>query len=139
MEAEFEVSDEDLERRILSNKAQISSRLNERAGYDRLSADLSGLIQQNSSAKYNSILTGNAKLSSEMLELESKLDVVSKDRDRLAGQLLGRTRRNVGFTSIPVGEVEVLRRELESLLSQNNALISQVQHAANVANNAAFV
>jgi len=135
-EADIEITDEDLNRRIQLNKNQISSKLNERAQYNRLTTDLSGKITENSSAKYNSLLNNNARLNSEMMELESRLDIVQKDRERLANELRNRTVQHISYTAIPAGDVSHLKKELEGLLSQNNALISQAKNAANQVNNA---
>lgn len=136
LEADTEITDEDLNRRIQFNKNQISSKLNERAQYNRLTTDLSGKITENSSVKYNSLLNNNARLNSEMMELESRLDIVQKDRERLANELRHRTVQHISYTAIPAGDVSHLKKELEGLLSQNNALISQVKNAANQVNNA---
>lgn len=135
-EVDTEITDEDLNRRIQHNKNSISHKLNERAQYNRLTTDLNGKITEYSSSKYNSLLTNNARLNSEMMELESRLDIVQKDRERLANELRQRTVQHISYTAIPAGDVNHLKKELESLLSQNNALISQVKSAANQVNNA---
>ena len=136
LEADTEVTDEDLNRRIHAKKNLIQQRLNEVAQRNRLVSDLNGKISDSSSTKYNSLLTNNARLSSERMELESRLDIVQKDRERLAIEKRNRTTQHISYTAIPTAEVNHLKKELESLLSQNNALISQVKNAANQVNNA---
>lgn len=64
------------------------------------------------------------------MELESRLNIVQQDRDRLAREAASRTKQQISYT-VPNPEINTLKRELEALLSQNNSLISQVKSAAN--------
>jgi len=72
------------------------------------------------------------------MELESRLNIVQQDRDRLTREVASRGIQHISYT-VPNPEIHVLKRELESLLNQNNSLISQVKTAANQVNGSRVV
>jgi chromosome segregation ATPase len=137
-EVDNEITDEDLNRRIQQNRSNTNTILQNNAQLQSQINTLSGKISEGSSAKYNSVISGNARLKSELNELESRLNIVQQDRERLAREVASKTKQHISYT-VPNPEISVLKRELETLLNQNNSLISQVKHAANHVNNAKVV
>jgi hypothetical protein len=68
------------------------------------------------------------RLRSRISELESRIDVVGQDRERLTrkSQTYGTQRKTVTWTQEDP-QVEVLRRELRGLVSENKNLVEQVR------------
>jgi hypothetical protein len=123
----IEVNDEVLAQKTQQNKAQINQILSETRS---LQVQSKGILEANPTAftnKLNSYSVGNAKLRSELSELESRLNIVEKDKDRL----LRVSRNNVAQVvehTVADPKVAVLSRELEALIRENGSLVSQVKN-----------
>lgn len=69
------------------------------------------------------MVSGNAALKSELSELESRLNIVEKDKDRLVNALNSRTVQHINYT-VPDPSHIGLRQNLEGELAENHRLIA---------------
>ena len=95
-----------------------------------LQVESRGLFENSGNAyftKINSLSVGNARLRSELSELESRLNIVEKDKDRLLRTSNSKITQHVSYT-IADPKVTTLTRELEALIRENGALVSQVKN-----------
>ena len=113
--------------RIEQHKSQSNALNNENRGLQSSIHQLQNEIIQNSSAKYNQILSLNARLESELHELESRLNIVQKDSERLEQVNASRTVKHVNYTVVD-GRINMLKQQLEALLSENTALVNEVKN-----------
>ena len=85
-------------------------------------SSLNGKIADGSSSKFNALVSSNAVLHSQLSELQSRISLVSQDKDRLAAEVGSRMVQQISYT-VPGGDINSLKKELEHLLNQNNSLI----------------
>lgn len=74
------------------------------------------------------MVTHNANLRAELSELESRLNIVQKDYERLLRVSQNKYVQHISYT-VPDPRIDEARRQLESLLNENQRLISQVKVA----------
>lgn len=70
--------------------------------------------------------THNANLRAELSELESRLNIVQKDYERLLRTSRNKTVQNIAYT-VPDPRFYDAKKQLEGLLNENQRLISQVK------------
>jgi hypothetical protein len=127
-ETSHEVTDPDLDNRINNNRANIN---NLNSQNNQLRGELSSLetqVRSSNNGQFNSVVTHNANLRAELSELESRLNIVQKDYERLLRVSQNQVKQHITYT-VPDPRIDGARRELESLLSENQRLISQVKIA----------
>jgi hypothetical protein len=126
-ECDVEITDDDLNYRIKNNRVE-SQRLNgENRNLQNEIRALQSEINHNSSGKFNNLMSHNAALRSDLHELESKLNIVQKDTERLIQALNDRTKQHVNYTVIDPA-IGPLKAQLETLLHENSLLVTKVKN-----------
>jgi hypothetical protein len=69
------------------------------------------------------VATHNANLRAELSELESRLNIVQKDYERLLRTSRNKNVQNIAYT-VPDPRLYEAKRQLEGLLNENQRLIS---------------
>jgi len=127
-ETNIEVNDADLEHRTHDNRSNLSVIQNENNYLRTELSKIEGKTHQAKSGQFNQVVTHNANLRAELSELESRLNIVQKDYERLLRVSQNKYVQHISYT-VPDPRIEEARRQLESLLSENQRLISQVKVA----------
>ena len=127
-ESSVEVNDADLENRTQNNRADLSTIQTENNYLRQELSKIEGHTQVSNTGKFNQVVTHNANLRAELSELESRLNIVQKDYERLIRVSENKFVQHISYT-VPDPRIDEARRQLESLLSENQRLISQVKVA----------
>lgn len=123
----IEINDEVLVEKTQQNKEQINQILSETRS---IQVESRGILENNGISfvtKLNSLSVGNARLRSELSELESRLNIVEKDKDRLLRTSNSKVTQLVSYT-VADPKISTLTRELEALIRENGSLVSQVKN-----------
>lgn len=72
-------------------------------------------------------MSHNAALRSDLHELESKLNIVQKDSERLIDSINQRVKQHVDYTVIDPA-IGPLKAQLETLLHENSLLMTKVKN-----------
>jgi len=127
-QTDHEVNDADLDARIHNNRNAMDTLVNQNNNLKGDLANIEDILRQNPSAQYNQFATANANLRAQKSELESRLNIVQKDKDRLIRDSHSRTVTNIAYNVVDPN-LGNLTHELQALLAENQSLISQVQVA----------
>jgi len=124
-----EIDDQSIEADIRRNQAEFQRIQSENS---RLVSDVSvlrGQVGGISAGGFGRVEEEYLQLKSRISELESRHSVVDQDRDRLfkKSQTTSLTQRALVQVTVEDPQVEVLRRELKTLILENRQLVSQIR------------
>lgn len=128
-EVHFEVDDPVLIEKTIAN----------RNGINQLMAEIRQLeIQANElnvdfTPEFNALTSENAHLNAEISELQSRLNIVGQDKDRLATSIASKVVKQVNYV-VPSPDVAPLTQTLEAELSENHVLNNEALLAADALN-----
>ena len=125
----IEVNDDEIAERTLHNKQQINQVVSENRNLKTAFGAYGTVSVKQTSTQLNSIISGNARLRSELSELESRLNIVEKDKDRLFRTSRAKFTQQIQYT-VSDPKVSVLTKQLEQLVRENGALVSEVKNAS---------
>ena len=128
-EDDYTVDDPDLMNRIVNNRNQERHLASENQALKMDLNRIRGELNGGFGGRYNRVVADNAHMKAELHELQSRVNIVEKDKHRLRGELSNKQILNVPVL-VPDPHLGNLKRELEGLINENNSLIRRVRTTA---------
>lgn len=125
LEADTEVTDTDLAQRISQYRSNVSTFTNENRRMQTQISQMKSRVR--GTTQLNSIVRTNADLKAQRSELESRMSVVQKDKERLMKMAREQNLNEVIEYKGVNPELLKMRSQLEGLLNENKRLVAQTK------------
>ena len=121
-EINVQVDDPELVARTQDNLAQITAI---KAQNQQLTVEVNQAKAQGGNPnQLNQLITANAHLKAELAEIESRINIIDKDKDRITSSLNTKTIQQINYT-VPDPRLGQLTGEIKQALAENKALVGQ--------------